>query len=70
MREFTKSTLSLAWAVPLFGAKQIVNMMKHPTQPTKTATEAFEAATQATGAQLGDMMQSMFQVGDDLQREM
>ena len=70
MREFTKSTLSLAWAVPLFGAKQIVNMMKHPTQPTKTATEAFEAAPQATGAQLGDMMQSMFQVGDDLQREM
>ena len=70
MREFTKSTLSLAWAVPLFGAKQVINLVTHPTQPTQTATEAFDAATQATGSQLGDMMQSMFQVGDDLQREM
>jgi hypothetical protein len=69
MREFTKSTLSLAWAVPLFGAKQIINLVTHPTQPTQTATEAFDAATLATGSQLGDMMQSMFQVGDDMQRE-
>jgi hypothetical protein len=70
MREFTKSTLSLAWAIPLFGAKQMVNMVTHPTRPTQTAAEAFDAATLATGSQLGDMMQSMFQVGDDLQREM
>lgn len=70
MREFTKSTLSLAWAIPLFGAKQMINMVSNPTRPTHSATQAFDAATQATGSQLGDMMQSMFQVGDDLQREM
>ena len=70
MRELTKSTLSLAWAVPLFGAKQILNFVKNPTNPSRSATEAFEIATQVTGSQLGDMMQSMFQVGDDLQREM
>lgn len=67
MREFTKATISLAWAMPLFGAKQVMNVFANPTQPA--VADAFDVATQATGSQLGDMMQSMFQVGDDLQRE-
>jgi hypothetical protein len=67
MREFTKSTLSFAWALSLLGVEQLANILL--LQNSRRATAAFDAATQAAGAQLSETVQSLFLLGDNLQRE-
>ena len=68
MRDVTKSLLSTSWAMSLFGVKQMINLVKEDEQSRGT-TEAFDAATQATGEDFDDMIHSLFAVGDELQRE-
>ena len=68
MRDMTKSLLSTSWAMSLFGAKQMINLVKTDEQ-SRSTTEAFDAATQATGEEFDDMIHSLFAVGDELQRE-
>jgi hypothetical protein len=65
LRDLTKSMLSFSWGMSLFGAKQLVNSLT----PEK-ATAAFNAVTQATEGQLGDVLKGAFRVGDQLQRGM
>jgi hypothetical protein len=67
MREFTKSTLSFPWAMSLFGVEQLTNILL-PYNSTK-ATAAFDAVTQEAGKQLSETIQSLFLLGDNLQRE-
>jgi hypothetical protein len=65
IRDLTKSTLSFSWAMSLFGAKQLANIL----MPEK-ATASFNAVTQATEEQLGDVLKGVFRAGDQLQKGM
>ena len=70
VRDLTKSMVSFSWAMSLFGTKQIANLMtpQSPGQPGHQATTAFDAVTQTTEAQLGEVLQGAFRTGDQLQR--
>jgi hypothetical protein len=63
IRDLTKSILSFSWAMSLFGTKQLANA----STPEK-ATRAFDAVTEATEEQLGDVLKGAFRAGDHLQR--
>lgn len=65
MRDLTKSISSFSWALSLFGVEQAMNLM-HPAK----AAAAFDAVTEATERQLGDLMKSTFRAGDNMQRAM
>ncbi|HBL30317.1 MAG TPA: hypothetical protein DD490_26075 [Acidobacteria bacterium] len=65
MREITKSIASFSWAMSLFGARQLANLMR-PSE----AAESFDAVTRATEHHLGETLRSAFQMGDRLQRGM
>jgi hypothetical protein len=67
MREFTKATLSLPWAMSLFGAEQFANILL--PQNSGKAIAAFDMVTQAAGKQCSELIQSLFLLGDTLQRE-
>ena len=68
MREFVKSTVSLPWALSLFGVEQLTNILM--PQNIGKATAAFDAVTQATGGQLRELVQGLYLMGDTLQRDM
>lgn len=71
MREFTKNLFSFSWAMSLFGAKQVGNLL-NPQQTLKGAPEAAAAFDSVTGAvvdQFGKAMRQAFDVGDRLQGE-
>lgn len=63
MRELAGSLLSFGWAMSLFGANQLVNLM----DPQK-AERSFNAVTQVTRDQVGEALRPAFQVGENLQR--
>src|SRR5262245_31859432 len=67
MREFTKATLRWPWAMSLFGVEQLANVLL--PQRSGQAIAAFEAVTQATGAQFSELLQGLFLLGDTVQRE-
>lgn len=70
MRELTKSMLSISWAMPFYGMKQMLNLSlpSDMSRPLGKATDGFEAVTQAMKQQLGPTMTSLFQAGDQVQR--
>jgi hypothetical protein len=63
VRELAGSFLSFGWALSLFTANQLVNLM----DPTK-AESSFNAVTQATREQVGEAFRPALQVGENLQR--
>src|SRR5215813_3242302 len=67
MREFTKSTLSFPWAMSVLGVEQLANIFL--PQNFQKASAVFDTITQAVGAQLGETLQSVFLLGDSLQRD-
>lgn len=70
MRDTTKSVLGASWAMSLFSVKQLMNLVSSGVSQEKETSEAFDAATQATGKEFNDdMIHSLFAVGDELQRE-
>jgi hypothetical protein len=72
MRELTKSMLSLSWALPLFGMKQMMDMAapRDPSRPFGRVAESFDAVTRTAQEQLGGAWNSAFRAGDRLQRGM
>src|SRR5947209_17010845 len=64
MREFTKSVLSLSWAMSLLGLKQVTSLFA----PGSNTTASFDAVTRCTEDQLGPAIRSTFRSGDTLQR--
>jgi hypothetical protein len=70
MREVVKSIISLCWILPLFGVKQVGNILapKDAGQSKDKGTTAFEAVTHAIEAQLESVTQRVFKAGDELQR--
>jgi hypothetical protein len=63
VRELAGSFLSFGWAMSLFAANQLVNLMN----PKKVET-SFSALTQVTRDQVGEAFRPALQVGENLQR--
>ena len=63
VRELAGSFLSFGWAMSLFGANQLVNLLD-----PKKAESSFNAVTQVTRDQVGEVFRPAFQVGENLQR--
>jgi hypothetical protein len=63
VRELAGSFLSFGWAMSLFSANQLVNLL----DPRK-AESSFNAVTQVARDQVGEALRPAFQVGENLQR--
>src|SRR5690242_17985523 len=69
MREVIKSMMSFSWAMSLFGARQLGNVVNATSLDTaKKTADAFDSVTQAAEQQLGEMTRSAFLAGDRMQR--
>src|ERR1044072_3125150 len=66
MRELTKSAISYAWAMSLFGAEQFASVLS--ARGEGRAGEALYKVTRAATDELGDILWAAYQVGDQLQR--
>ncbi|HEX3555639.1 MAG TPA: haloalkane dehalogenase [Thermoanaerobaculia bacterium] len=71
MRDFTKNLFSFTWAMSLFGARQLGNLLspRQTSQGTPDAAKAFDSVTGAMVDQLGRNLRQTFEVGDKLQGE-
>jgi hypothetical protein len=72
MLEFAKSAVRVPWAMSVFGAQQVANVLmpRDFKQPTRQANATFYSVTQATEDQFNDLVWASFQVGDELQRDL
>src|SRR5215468_10785596 len=72
MREFVQSILSFFWIMPLFGVKQLGEILapKDAIQSQDQGTTAFDSVTHTIEAQLDSVTQRVFRAGDELQRGM
>src|SRR5262245_43873340 len=70
MRDLVKSIISFFWAMPLFGVKQIGDIFvpQDASQSQNNSITAFDAVTHTIEAQLENVTQRIFKVGDELQR--
>jgi len=71
MRDLTKNLFSFSWALSLFGARQLADLI-NPQETLKGAPEAAKAFDSVTGAvvdQLDKNLRQAFDVGDKLQGE-
>ena len=70
MRDLTKAMLRFSWAMSLFGVKQMTSMMMPSANnpPLSEVTESFNAVTEATEDQLGQVFKNAFKAGDTLQK--
>jgi len=72
MRELTKSMMSYGWAMSVFGAQQMFNLMT-PGQggdPCDKAAKAFNDVTQATSETLDNPLKAAFNDGNKMQAGM
>ena len=67
MRETVKALMSLSWAMTLFGARQLQNVLSPPRTPGEAA-DAFRTVTRATAEQLTGPIEELFQVGEKMQK--
>lgn len=65
MRNLTRSVASFSWAMSLFGAEQLANLIT-----PRRAGEAFGAVARTAQDTLGPGLRTAFQTGDRLQRSM
>ena len=72
MLELTKSAVSYSWAMSLFGAQQLANLVTpgHLQRPTGKVGAAFYPVTQAMEIELNnsDLIFGAFLFGDEAQR--
>jgi len=69
LRDLAKSVGSFSWALSLFGAQQVLNLMLRPLAVAQgSAATGFDAVTRAAEAQLGSGFKGAFESGEQLQR--
>lgn len=69
MRELVKSLSSLSWALSLFGARQVLDVVRGPRAGTDPwSAESLGAVTQAAEGTLDGFFQRTFEAGDQVQR--
>ena len=64
MREFLKSTLRFSWAMFLFGAQQLKNVVEDPSQQESKAATALESVARATEEELSGIVKDAFKAGE------
>lgn len=72
MREFTKSMMRFTWSMTVFGTKQMVDLFRSQGRGDKLhdTAEAFDHVTNAAESEMEDITKSVFQMGDNLQKNM
>lgn len=65
MKELAKSVNSFSWALALFGARQMMNLV----EPAR-ARDAFASMTRTAEGHLDENLRATFRMGDRLQRSM
>ncbi len=70
MRKFIKSVVSFSMALPMFGVKQMINILssKDIDSSQKKVASAIDSVTKVTENQMGDTIKGVFKTGDGLQR--
>jgi hypothetical protein len=64
VRDFTKSAISLSWALSLLGLRQTLNLLRPGQQ---RVSDSLSSVTQATIGQLDGSVQGIYRIGDNLQ---
>jgi hypothetical protein len=69
MRKFIKSVVSFSMVLPLFGIKQVINILssKDLDSSQKKVASAIDSVTKVTENQMGDTIKGVFKTGNDLQ---
>ena len=70
MRDLTKAAFSLTWAMPLYGAQQLLRTFSPSEQDRQRATASYDAVTGAVAETLGDeegTLRRLYQVGQCFQ---
>ena len=72
MREFTKSMMRFTWSMTVFGTKQMFDMIRSQGSGEKLheTTDAFDHVTRAAEGEMADVTKSVFQFGDNIQKNM
>jgi hypothetical protein len=72
MREFTKSMMSFSWAMTVFGTQQMLDIVRSQgrAENLHEVTEAFDNVTHAAEGEMGEMMKTMFNAGNSMQKNM
>jgi hypothetical protein len=64
MRNLLKSMMSFSWALPLFGVRQMSNLIGRP----EAAAMAFDSVTHAAQSEMDEATTAIFKAGLDLQQ--
>ena len=72
MRELVKSMFDFSWAMSLFGARRIADLLsaRDGCQATERAAAPLASVSSAAAEQLNGIISSAFQTGDRVQRRM
>jgi hypothetical protein len=72
MRELMKSMFRFSWAMSLFGASSVVNLIapQEPRQPKGKTAFGLDAVAYVAEQQMGDQLKAIFETGDKLQSGM
>jgi hypothetical protein len=68
MRKFIKSVVSFSMALPLFGVKQVVNLLSVKDETKANLASSMDKVTQATEDGMDDALKGVFKSGDKFQR--
>jgi len=69
MRDLVKSSLTLPWAISMFGAQQFTNLVAPPsTARLAGATVAFDTVSNVTAQQLDGWLKQTYTIGTGVQR--
>ena len=68
MRQFTKSALTLPWAITMFGVQQLSNLAAPSGHGLEGAAAAFDAVADAAEQQLDGWVKQTYRFGSNLQQ--
>lgn len=70
IRDLTKSAVSFSLGMTIFGIQQVANIFtpQSPSQPTHSATLAFNHMAKSAEEKLGETLKGAFRASDTLQR--
>jgi hypothetical protein len=68
LRDFAKSMMSCAWAIAVFGMRQMTGLLSAPGQArAKELAQAADKVTDAATATFGDSTQTIYRAGTSIQ---
>lgn len=67
MRELTKSVLRFSWAMPFFGAQQVINLALPSGANQESVTRACDAVNTAAQREMGGAFRGLYEAGDQVQ---